>query len=79
MRGPEMTPSEPTEVRIRNQRCRPYWELLQGMLVATTVLATIGLFFAWPIEKLSAVFDFRRLGQRGSDRRVWLLASCSGS
>ena len=48
-----MTPSEPGELRIRNQRFRPYWEILQGMLVATMLIATIGLFFAGPIHKLA--------------------------
>ena len=63
-------PPDPGELLIRNQRYRPYWEVLQGMLVAAMVLATIGLFLADPQDRflprfilasyvgLAAVFGF---------------------
>jgi hypothetical protein len=48
---PDTKPPDPSELRIRNQRYRPYWEILQGMLVASMVLTVIGMFLADPFDK----------------------------
>jgi len=67
---PDSKHLDPGELRIRNQRYRPYWEILQGMLVASMALAVFGLFLTDPFVRvvlrfilavyvsLAAVFGF---------------------
>jgi len=49
---PDTKPPDPGEIHIRNQRYRPYWEVLQGTLVASMALAVVGLFLADPLDRL---------------------------
>jgi hypothetical protein len=53
---PDSKPPDPGELHIRNQRYRPYWEILQAMLISAMGLATIGIFFAGPFDRLAIGF-----------------------